>query len=278
MRGRAPRRDVEALLAAEHGLVAAVDEVGRGALAGPVTVGVVLVDVASLARPAPRGLRDSKLLTADQRVGLVDRIERWVVAHAVAQAGADEIDAVGIIAALRRAGERALASLPCPPGVVLLDGSHDWLTRRPPVAQTPTLFDMDGSSAVVEMVSVAKRELPDPAAHPDPHELPRVRRPDPQPRHDEDVPRCAASVVTRVKADLTCAAVAAASVLAKVDRDSVMVRLHEEHPEFGWRDNKGYAAPDHRRALERLGPSPWHRQSWRLSASEAADARVVAGT
>ncbi len=110
-------------------VLAGMDEVGRGALGGPVSVGVVLVDLT--VRSAPVGLRDSKLLTPDARAALAPRIRRWVRGHAVGHASAAEIDARGIIAALRLAGERALAALPLQPDLVLLDGSHNWLTRPP---------------------------------------------------------------------------------------------------------------------------------------------------
>ena len=70
--------------------------------------------------------------------------------------------------------------------------------------------------------------------------------------------------MTRVRADRTCASVAAASILAKVDRDAVMVRLAAEYPGYGWASNKGYGTADHLDALARLGPTPHHRVSWRL--------------
>jgi ribonuclease HII len=73
-------------------------------------------------------------------------------------------------------------------------------------------------------------------------------------------------VVTRVKADLSCASVAAASILAKVARDSVMTGLDAEYPAYGWADNKGYGTVDHLEALARLGPTPHHRVTWRLPA------------
>ena len=123
------------LLRSGHTLVGACDEVGRGALGGPVTVGIVLVD-AGVQRPLA-GVRDSKLLTAQAREALVPRIRRWVVGHAVGHASAEEIDEHGIIAGLRMAGTRALAQLPAQPDVVLLDGNHDWLSRP----RQPSLFD-----------------------------------------------------------------------------------------------------------------------------------------
>jgi hypothetical protein len=71
-------------------------------------------------------------------------------------------------------------------------------------------------------------------------------------------------VVTRIKADMRCAAVAAASVLAKVERDAIMVSRAAEHPWYGWELNKGYAAPDHIEGLRARGPSVLHRTSWSL--------------
>jgi ribonuclease HII len=211
--GRAPRMHIERALHDEgFAVVAGIDEVGRGCLSGPVTVGVVVVS-ADQPRP-PRGLRDSKLLTPEARRALVPRIRRWVSSWAVADATAVEIDEIGIIAALRLAGHRALAALPQPPDCVLLDGNHDYLTP----AQAEGLWPADP--------------------------FPRVR--------------------TQVKADLVCASVAAASVLAKTSRDAYMTRLAADHPAYGWEINKGYATPQHRAALRAAGPSPYHRLSWRL--------------
>jgi ribonuclease HII len=128
MNSKPPSLRFEAdLFAGGVAMLAGADEVGRGALGGPVSAGVVLIESA-LKRP-PRGLRDSKLLTPAQREALVPRIKNWVAAHAVGHASAAEIDAIGILAALRLAGERALAALPCRPDVVLLDGNYDWFTR-----------------------------------------------------------------------------------------------------------------------------------------------------
>jgi ribonuclease HII len=218
----APTLRVErALLRGGARWLAAVDEVGRGALAGPVSVGVVLVDLT--VTTAPRGLRDSKLLTPEARTALAPRLRRWAPAHAVGHASAEEIDAVGILRALRLAGERALRLLPAEPDVVLLDGSYDWLTRPAPSDQ-PSLFD-----------------------DPEPEELPA-----PLP------------VTMMVKADLRCAGVAAASVLAKTERDGLMVGLAQRFPAYGWAVNKGYATPEHRDALRVHGACVQHRRSWNL--------------
>src|SRR5512140_2192453 len=113
-------RHERALLREGHLLVAGMDEVGRGALAGPVSVGVVVVDAS--VRTAPAGVRDSKLLTPAAREALVPRLRRWAVTWAVGHAEPDEIDRHGIIGALRLAARRALATLPDVPTCVLLDG------------------------------------------------------------------------------------------------------------------------------------------------------------
>jgi ribonuclease HII len=134
--------------------------------------------------------------------------------------------------------------------MVLLDGSHDWLT--PPVA--------DPWPAAGAPLQAMLFDVP---AVPVPAERRPVRLPELTVRP---------SVTTLVKADLRCAAVAAASVLAKVERDAVMVACARDHPGYGWHENKGYAAPEHTAALRRLGVCPLHRRSWNLSpaATDAA--------
>lgn len=197
-------------------LLAGMDEVGRGALAGPVSVGVVLIDASS--RSAPTGVKDSKLLSGPRRKELVPRIRRWCRSHGVGHASAAEIDEIGIMAALRLAGLRALAQLDTVPDLIILDGNHDWLTAPEDVG----LFAMTGDGPTTPPVT------------------------------------------TMIKADLKCSSVAAASVLAKVTRDDLMVELGGEHPAYNWGENKGYSAPDHLEALRVHGPCVLHRRSWRL--------------
>ena len=237
-----------------HRLLAAVDEVGRGALAGPVSVGIVVID--ELTRTAPTGVRDSKLLTPAARTALVPRLRRWAPRHAVGHSGPDEIDRYGIIAALRLAARRALSTLPEPPDCVLLDGNHDWLSvpavpllLPDPPTQEEVLFEV---THVVPAVDLRATSID-------------LRDDAPPPREIPDLPGdFAAPVVTRIKADMRCAAVAAASVLAKVERDSIMVGLAKEHPEYAWEVNKGYSAPDHIEALREYGTTRLHRRSWSL--------------
>lgn len=214
-------------------VLACADEVGRGALSGPVTVGVVAVTATT--PTAPQGVRDSKLLSPDVRQRLAPRVRRWATTRGagcgVGHASPAEIDDVGIMAAMRLAARRAFVDLTSAPDLVLLDGNHDYLTTLGQVS----LFDAD--------------EVPLPP------------------------------VVTAVKADLRCAAVAAASILAKTERDALMVELAERHPEYGWQENKGYASPAHVEALRVHGPSEHHRRSWSLPgcASSADPAGRVPG-
>lgn len=111
------------LIAAGARVVAGVDEVGRGAWAGPVVVGAAV----SAATPPPNGLTDSKLLTAPRREALVPELEAWATAYAFGAASPEEIDELGMTAALRLAAVRALEALPVRPDAVVLDGSHDFL-------------------------------------------------------------------------------------------------------------------------------------------------------
>lgn len=242
-------------------LVAGMDEVGRGALAGPVTVGVVLVCAET--RSAPVGLRDSKLLTAAAREALVAPLRRWGVAWGFGHAEPDEIDAYGIMTGLRLAGRRALTMAGLTPDVVVLDGNHNWLTDPRRVGLFAELGEpaaLDGPDRLAgfdERAGFAGRTGlaaldPGSAAFSD-----SGRRPPPP---LEPVP----PVVTVIKGDMTCSSVAAASVLAKVERDGLMIERHNRHPEYGWAVNKGYAAPAHREALMRLGPCVQHRRSWNL--------------
>ncbi|MBE1874586.1 ribonuclease HII [Myceligenerans sp. TRM 65318] len=218
-----------------------MDEVGRGALAGPVSVGVVVVDART--RTAPKGLADSKLLTAAAREGLVPKVRRWALAAAVGHASAAEIDAHGIIAALRLAGRRALTEVESTVGrvdVVLLDGKHDWLSDP-----GPDLFASGGIDVVTGSADVA----PDGAGDIGVTAADVVSGPD---------------VVTMIKADMRCSSVAGASVLAKVERDAILTRLAGDHPHYDWANNKGYSAPAHLEALANRGPSVLHRRSWNL--------------
>lgn len=129
----APKLTLERRLLREAPLVFALDEVGRGALAGPVAVGASVIDSAAARRRVPEGLRDSKLVVEARRPDVAARAADWVCASAVGWASAAEIDEVGIMRALGLAALRALASVeelgfPAASGVVLLDGNYDYIT------------------------------------------------------------------------------------------------------------------------------------------------------
>ncbi|WP_182354250.1 ribonuclease HII [Flaviflexus huanghaiensis] len=184
-----------------------MDEVGRGALAGPVAVGAVLLT--PLTPAPPPGLADSKVLSTNGREALVGPIKSWAPG-AVGYGSVATINRLGIIPALREAGMNALAQLPQRPDLVLLDGISDWLSAD----------DLFGQSIA-----------------------PPVR--------------------TIVKGDLTCTVIAAASILAKVERDALMSGLDGAEG-YSWNSNKGYGSRSHIEALTRLGPHDHHRTAWKL--------------
>lgn len=145
-----PDREVEVSLCRDYGIVVGLDEVGRGALAGPVCVGAAAVS-AQMPTP-PSGVRDSKLLSPTKRQALVDPLKNWVLAWGIGWVDAPAIDDLGLTAALRMAGESALEQVRVAlearqlpdVGVVLLDGKHNWLA---------------GARAEVEVVTQVKADL-----------------------------------------------------------------------------------------------------------------------
>ncbi|WP_194411407.1 ribonuclease HII [Microbacterium cremeum] len=128
-----PKLTLERRLLREHALVIACDEVGRGALAGPVAVGAAVIDAPRSRKRVPAGLRDSKLVPEPKRADVASRAAAWVAASAVGWASSAEIDEVGIIRALGLASLRALADLRAhgvvpEDAIVILDGNHDYIT------------------------------------------------------------------------------------------------------------------------------------------------------
>ncbi|MEX0846384.1 MAG: ribonuclease HII [Ilumatobacteraceae bacterium] len=199
MASRAPTRTIEKeMWARGHDVVVGIDEVGRGAWAGPLMVGAAIL---------PRdkrvnGVRDSKVLTETNRELIFDRVAAWCDTWAVGAASQEECDALGMAAAQRLAARRAIESLAIAPDVAVVDGSWNFVA---------------------------------------PH---------------------VANVEMRVKADLHCLSVAAASILAKVTRDRLMREQAEHYPHWGFDTNKGYPCPMHKAALQGYGPSSIHRRSW----------------
>ncbi|MDP9806934.1 ribonuclease HII [Trueperella bonasi] len=141
--------------------LAGVDEVGRGALAGPVSVGIALIS-ATTSDGFPPGLRDSKLMSPNARTTAIEALTRWVDAAAVGHAGPDVVDQWGVIGALRVAAANALNQLgDYAIGGILLDGVHDWWTSEGlplgpvlPPYRVRTERKADATSAVVAAASV----------------------------------------------------------------------------------------------------------------------------
>ncbi len=176
--------------------VAGVDEVGRGALCGPVVAAaVVLGDEFDGA-----GLDDSKRLTAKQREKQALRIRARARSWALGFAEPAEIDAINILQATLAAMRRAVLALPLRPDLVLVDAL--------------TIPDLE----------VEQRPI--------------------------------------VKGDALSVSIAAASIVAKVTRDALMIELDARHPGYGLARNMGYACQDHLDALRRMGPTPIHRRSF----------------
>lgn len=175
--------------------VAGVDEVGRGSLFGPVVAGAVILDP----RYRIRGLRDSKLLPAERREVLAQRIREHSIAWAIAAVDAARIDQINIYQASRGAMREAVLRLAPACDYLLVDAL----------------------------------------------------------RLDCDLPQRAL-----IHGDALSASIAAASIIAKVARDRMMVEWDTVYPEYGLASNKGYSAPRHIAALRERGPSPLHRQSF----------------
>lgn len=180
-------------------LIAGVDEVGRGPLAGPVAAAAVIF------APDPRfgwlkALNDSKKLTAEAREELAPLIWEKALAAAVGFVSAGTIDRIGIAEASRQAMLRALGDLCVRPQHLLLDA---FPLRACRIEQTP-IIGGDGLSR----------------------------------------------------------SIAAASIIAKVARDRLLVAYDERYPEYGFASHKGYFTPEHAQALREIGPCELHRRSF----------------
>ncbi len=175
-------------------LIAGVDEVGRGCLAGPVVVGAVILPLGW----KPDGLRDSKMLKPEDRERLADEIVGRALSWSLAAVEPAVIDRINIRQATLLAVGLASARLPVRPDALLLDGT----LHRPDI-------------------TVHQRVV--------------------------------------IDGDRLCASIAAASIVAKVFRDRLMVQLDGRYPGYDLASNKGYAAPEHRAGLRALGTAPVHR-------------------
>ncbi len=175
------------------GLLAGVDEAGRGPLAGPVVAAAVILD-----ELAPiRGLADSKTLTARRRELLFDQIRARALCCSIASASVEEIDSLNILQATLLAMRRAVEGLRILPHRVVVDGNQVPVLRMP--------------------------------------------------------------VLALVRGDSKLAAISAASILAKVQRDRWCEDLHAQYPGYGFASHKGYPTPAHLAALQLHGPCAAHR-------------------
>lgn len=180
-----------------HGCIAiaGVDEVGRGALAGPLTAGACILPP----RPHVVGLDDSKRLSPENRREIAAAVKEISLSWCVAHIDAERVDRLGVTEALKAAMRAALSGLELQPDHVIVDGLP---------------------------VGIAANET------------------------------------AVVKGDSLVAAIAAASVIAKVERDDLMCALAADHPHYGFDVNKGYGTVEHLDAIERHGRSPVHRVSF----------------
>lgn len=194
-----PPSELELQILARGLPLAGVDEVGRGALAGPVVAAAVVLPL-DLIRCCPYPIRDSKKLRPHQRKELFYAILDVSLAWACRAVPPQVIDIIGIGAASRQAMVRAAMALRPPPAHVLVDG---FALPEMPIANTGV-----------------------------------------------------------VRGDTYCLSIAAASIVAKVVRDSIMDHYAIRYPQYGFQYHKGYGTPAHLEALRRWGPSPIHRTSF----------------
>jgi len=178
------------------GLVCGVDEAGRGPWAGPVSAAAVILNP----KKAPKGLDDSKKLSAKTREALELEIKAKAVAWCVGFASVEEIASLNILHAAGLAMRRAVEGLSVAPAFALVDGNY----RFSLPCEVKTVVGGDGKSK----------------------------------------------------------SIAAASILAKVARDRLMIEMDERYPGYGFASHKGYHAEIHVEALRTLGPCEIHRQGW----------------
>lgn len=177
--------------------VAGIDEVGRGALSGPVLAAAVILDPARI----PNGIDDSKKLSVEKRETLFADILQTAVAWGIGQVDSEFIDQEDILKATRRAMTEAVRQLS--PGADFL---------------------------LIDAVQL----------------------------HSVDLPQKAI-----IKGDTLSVSIAAASIVAKVTRDRIMMEYDRIYPQYCFGQNKGYGTREHLESLRRFGPSPIHRKTFR---------------
>lgn len=179
------------------GLIAGIDEAGRGPLAGPVVCACVIMPLDS--DKIIEGINDSKKLTAKKREKLFDQIVEIATDYSVVEVNPDIIDQINILNATKLGMQKALNSLKTKPNVVLIDA--------------------------VKIETDIKQD-------------------------------------NIIKGDALSYNIAAASILAKVHRDRLMIKLSNEYPNYNFAKHKGYGTKEHIDALKKFGKCPIHRQSF----------------
>ena len=184
-------------------LVAGVDEVGRGALFGPVVAATVVISISELSQLNEMAMKDSKQLSAKRRRELAEEIKTVVTDWRIGYAKAKEIDEINIFQASLLAMKRAVNKLTPLPSFCFVDGQF-------------TVPDLDITQLHLKQGDARSRLI------------------------------------------------AAASIIAKVWRDDLIISLWaNQYPEYHLAKNKGYGTTAHRLALEKYGPSSQHRLSFR---------------
>lgn len=276
-----PTLDLERSLAAQgYDLIAGFDEVGRGALAGPVMVGCAAIwardlepldgdDAVELSGRTylgvPDGVADSKMLTEHRREAIFDELRDWCAAYAIGQASNTEIDEWGITYALGVAALRALSQVERELGLRLGGGLA---ARKASMESTGEIVEGRPGDSVGESIGncgESVRALPKVAGILDGPSDYITKALNTFDAPDVPIP---ADITTKVKGDQHCATVATAAVIAKVTRDRLMVDLAQSNPcyaAYEWAHNKGYGSAAHRTAIAEHGPTPLHRVSWHLT-------------
>ncbi|MCC5638069.1 ribonuclease HII [Nostoc sp. CHAB 5844] len=193
--------EFSASLSSIPGLIAGIDEVGRGALFGPVVAAAVILPADAFSELMAAGIKDSKKLSSSRRKHLAEQICQLAIDWKIGFAATAEIDQINILQATLLAMKRAVLKLKVQPVICLVDGN--------------------------------------------------------QPIKDLLIPQ-----QTIVKGDERSLSIAAASIVAKVWRDELILRLASKYPQYDLERNKGYGSPKHLLALRQYGASSLHRKSF----------------
>lgn len=181
-----------------YSLIAGVDEVGRGCIAGPVVAAACILDHE---KPLPDGLNDSKKLDAETRSRIAEELRLSCIAYAIGQIEAEEIDRINILEATKKAMLTAIATITPSADYLLIDALH------------------------LKQTSLPQKSV--------------------------------------IKGDSISVSIAAASVLAKVYRDELMIDYDERFPHYGFASHKGYGCSTHYEAIREHGPCELHRMSFK---------------